>query len=482
MHSRGITFATLIGAALLAGCATKSEPTRDEIIAQSSALSRLDLNSAWRAGADSGSVADNWLATFDDAELNALIIEAMANNPDLQVTATRVEIASQFVVAAKAALGPAVNLFGSGGAKMGGGDALQILSLGVTWELDLWGRLRYGRSAAQADYASVQADYEFARQSLAATIAKSWFTASETWLQIQIAEQMVASAQELLTLAESRHRIGPDNEQDVALARANLGTFRDAEQQVRFAHSQALRALELLVGRYPAAELAARQELDELPASPSAGLPLEMLERRPDMIAAERRVAAAFNRVGEAKAARLPRITLNANVAALRSEILQLEDDFSNPTGGLGAVLLAPIYDGGTLKAQAEIRTLEQKQAVAQFAQMTLRALGDVESAIAAAQTLEERQIMLQQVVADHERALDLARTSYRIGSGDFRAVQQQLVNVQSAELSLLRVRSEQLAQRVNLHLALGGSFETPPAPPSTSTPPSTKPDAQDPS
>jgi outer membrane protein TolC len=109
-----------------------------------------------------------------------------------------------------------------------------------------------------------------------------------------------------------------------------------------------------------------------MPGAIPAGLPLEMLERRPDMLAAERRVASAFNRVGEAKAARLPRLILNANVAAIDSDILQLKEDFDNPTGGVGAKLIAPIYQGGALKTQVTIRTLEQQEAVAEYARLAL--------------------------------------------------------------------------------------------------------------
>jgi outer membrane protein TolC len=282
---------------------------------------------------------------------------------------------------------------------------------------------------------------------------------------------MVKSAQELVTLAESRRRVGPGREEDVSLARANLGTFQDATKQMQLSHEQALRALELLVGRYPSAELAARRDLAKLPAPVPAGLPLEMLERRPDMIAAERRVAIAFNRVGEAKAARFPRIVLKANVAALASEILQLQEDFENPTGGIGGSLLAPIYQGGALKTQVKIRTLEQKEAVAQYARLALRALGDVENALAASQSLAGREAMLRQNMTDQQRALDLSRIRYRVGSDDFRSVQEQELNVNSARLTLLRVQSEQLAQRANLHLALGGSFEAPPPPESAAAP-----------
>jgi NodT family efflux transporter outer membrane factor (OMF) lipoprotein len=469
MQSPRFILAGLLGAGLLAGCATKSPPTLTQIHEQSGTLTNIALTNAWKAAAiATNPIQDNWLATFGDAQLDALITEALTNNPDLRVAATRVEQAGQYVEMAKAALRPTVNLLGTGGLNMGGGDvssALQGVSLGAAWEPDLWGRLRYGRNAAQATYASTQADFEFSRQSLAAAIAKSWFTASETWLQRQIADEMVKAAQELVSLASQRQKVGAGTEQDVVLARASLGNFQDAARQVRLAHEQSLRALELLLGRYPAAELAARQSLASLPGEIPGGLPIEMLERRPDMIAAERRVAAAFNRVGEAKAAQLPRIILNANVAAIDSEIVQLKSDFDNPTGGAGAKLIAPIYQGGALKTQVKIRTLEQKEAVAQYAKMALRALGDVENALAAGQTLVDRETVLRKVLTDSERALALAQTSYRIGSGDLRAVQQQQLNVHSARLALLRVQSEQLAQRVNLHLALGGSFQQPEQP-----------------
>ena len=424
----------------------------------------MNLADPWRAaGFSTDPIRDDWLASFDDPQLNELVAVAMANNPDLAVAAARVEQAEQYVVQAKAALLPAINIFGTGGLKMGGGDvgsALQGISLGVSWEPDLWGRLRYGRNAAQATYASMAADFEFSRQSLAATVARAWFTASEAWLQVQVAQNMVEAQKLLVEMAETRWRVGPGTEQEVAMARATLGSFQDADRQVELAYSQSVRALELLLGRYPAAELEARQSLTAMPGPIPAGFPLQMLERRPDMVAAEQRVAAAFNRVGEAKAARLPSIVLNANVAAISSSILQLQEDYSNPSAGAGVKLLAPVYAGGALKAQVEIRTLEQKEAVADYARLALRALGDVENSLAASENLAERQALLEQAVVDNERALELTQTSYRVGNSDLRAVQQQMVSLLSARQTLLRVQSERLSQRTTLHLALGGSFE----------------------
>ena len=147
--------------------------------------------------------------------------------------------------------------------------------------------------------------------------------------------------------------------------------------------SSRVRALELLLGRYPAAQLEAPGALPPMPPPIPAGLPSELLERRPDVIAAERRVAAAFNRTGEAQAARLPRISLTASVNSISSELFVLQER-DNPVWSVGASLLAPIYQGGALKAQVEIRTAEQKQAVAEYARVALRAFSDVENALAA--------------------------------------------------------------------------------------------------
>ncbi|MEZ5275214.1 MAG: efflux transporter outer membrane subunit [Opitutaceae bacterium] len=463
MHTLSKAFGILLGAALLAGCATKAPPELTEIQQQAGVVGDLEPTSEWKETVASGPIADNWLATFKDQQLDALITEAMAKNPDLRIASTKVEQAVQYVELSKAALRPSLSIFGIGGLNLGGGDIsspLQGGSFRASWEPDLWGRLRYGRNATEASYASVQADYEFARQSLAAMVAKGWFTASETWQQQTIADDLVAAAEKLLELADERYRIGAGNEQDVALAQANLGSYRDNARQVRLAHQQAQRSLELLLGRYPAAELSVRPDLVELPPDIPAGLPLEMLERRPDMVAAERRVAAAFNRVGEARAARLPRIILNANASYISSEILELQPDYENPSFGAGATLIAPIYDGGQLKTQVTIRTLEQKEAVAHYARQALEALGEVENILATSRSLADREKILTRVLAENERALAMAQTSYRIGSGDLRAVQQQKLNVQAARLALLRVRSEQLSQRVNLHLVLGGSFE----------------------
>jgi outer membrane protein, multidrug efflux system len=452
-------------AVVLAGCAITAPPPPEEI--RKDALQGTEIRAAWSAGAaEAGTIADKWLASFNDPQLNALVDEAVARNPDLRAAAARVEQSAAYAEIARAALLPSVNLLGTGGLKVGGGSdltsALQGVMLGISWEPDLWGRLRYGRNAADEAYASTRADYEFARQSMAAQVARSWFLATEARLQLAAAESMAQSSRELVRLAGHREKVGVGSRRDVALARASLGTLEDGAQQARLAYGQALRALELLIGRYPSAELQPAAALPAVPGPVPVGMPLEMLERRPDIIAAERRVAAAFDRVGEAKAARLPTIRLNASVSALSSDVIELQDDFENPSGGAGATLFAPLYTGGALTAQVAVRTAEQKEAVARYASQVLRGLGEVENALAASQVLAERVDLLARTLADQEQALEFDQQAYRIGRQDLRGVQQQQQQVQSARMALLRVQSEQLIQRVNLHLALGGSFAEP--------------------
>jgi NodT family efflux transporter outer membrane factor (OMF) lipoprotein len=300
----------------------------------------------------------------------------------------------------------------------------------------------------------------FARESLAAMVAKSWFLATETLLQRQYLIEMVEAATSLVALAEDRQRIGIGSELDVRSARVSLATYRDGLRQVELAREQALRALELLLGRYPSAQIAVPAMFAALPAGVPVGLPSELLERRPDMIAAENRIAAAFNLVQEAEAARLPRFSLTGSVSSISSDLFVLTDR-DNPVWSIGGSVFAPLFQGGALRAQVVIRTTEQDEAMAGYVQTALKAFGDVENALSSEFALQDREGILDAAVVDAERTVELAETRYRVGSGDLRAVEQEQLRYHSTRMNLLRVRSERRVQRVNLHLALGGSFET---------------------
>jgi outer membrane protein, multidrug efflux system len=446
----------------IAGCVLKKPP--DAAAIKEQALPKVAVPPQWTApgaGAGAGAGSDDWLVAFRDDQLSAAVAEAIVNNADLQLGAARVEQAALYARLAGAKLYPSVDLLARGGGKMSGDNSgLQGAVLSVTWELDLWGRVRYGRAAAAADAASAQADFEYARQSIAALVAKSWFLATEAGLQAEVARATIRDGEELTRLAETRSRIGVGNEEDVFVARGTAGSYRDTLRQIELGREQAIRALELLLGRYPAAAAAVTPTLPGQPDAIPGGLPSELLERRPDVIAAERRVAAAFNRVHEAKAARLPAIALTTGASAISSELFVLKTR-DNPVWNFGANLLAPLYKGGALKTQVAIRTAEQKQAIAAYAEVGLRAFGEVENALAAEIAARERETILAQTLADNQRALDVVRTQFKVGSTDLRFVTQRQLALSATQSALVRVQAEQRVQRVNLHLALGGSFKT---------------------
>lgn len=455
----GVLPAGLLALCAVSACALKAPPSREELKPQ--ALPNASVPAAWKSsGGAAGEVADNWLASFRDPVLDKLVAEALQYNADLQVAAARVELAAANAKLAGAQIYPAVNLLARGGGKLSGDSSgIEGVLINATWEMDLWGRVRYGRRAAIEQYVSAEADREYARQSLAALVAKSWFLAAEALIQREIAREMVKASESLVALTEERFKVGISDEYDVVLARATLGGFQDNLQQLELGLAQALRALEVLLGRYPAAEIAVSRQLAALAEPVPAGLPSELLERRPDVISAERRVAAAFDRRQEARTAMLPRIGLTLGVSSISSELFVLQN-INNPVWSVGANLVAPLFQGGALQAQVEIRTAEQKQAVAEYARVGLKAFNEVEQALSGGFNLDARMRILDSTVRDNIKALELTEIRYRVGTGDLRSVTQQQTQLNSARMALLRVQAERLVQRVNLHLALGGSFD----------------------
>ncbi|HSS08026.1 MAG TPA: TolC family protein [Rhodanobacteraceae bacterium] len=461
--SAGIAMALLVSA-----CALNTAPDRDTLIHEE--LPNMKLPAAWVEPSKAGAVEDNWVAALGDQQLSALVVEAITYNSDLRIAAARVEAAEAGVKAAGAQMYPSVTLLGRTGGKVGGdGSGIGGVIVPASWEIDLWGRVRYGRRAAEDQYASAEADAAAAAQSVAALVAKSWFLAIEARQQRDLAAEMVASSRGSLRLAEDRKRIGPGSELEVNQADASLQTLLDVEQQLGQALAQALRSLELLLGRYPAAEIQTPSAFAALPATPASGVPSELLERRPDVIAAQRRIDAAFNLAGQAEAARLPQISLTAGLSSITSETFVLQNR-DNPQVGFGATLFATLFDFGRLEAQADARRADQKQAAAIWAQTGLKAFGEVEGALSAEATLLGREPLLVAAVRQNNDALSLETTRYRIGSNDMRSVLQQQQALYSSRSALLRVQAEQHVNRVNLYLALGGGFGDGPALASSST------------
>ena len=452
----GLALCLAAGVALT-GCALLPEPRSDEIRAD--ALHTVSIPPNWSAQASQKQVDDGWLARFDDPQLTALVHEALLRNPDLLIAAARVEQANAQVDIARAQLLPAIGIIGRGGNKPIS-DLVPLLSgvmLRLSWEIDLWGRLRYARNAAMAAADAQSADYRYAQQALAASVARAWFVATEAQLQQALADQMAEQGQSLVTLAQHRERLGIGTTNETLAARASAASYRDASLQTRQAYLSATRGLELLLGRYPGAQLQGASALTPMPGPVPAGIPIDVLNRRPDLYAAERRVAAAFDKVGEAKAAMLPTLSISAGYGRLSNGAVQTRQDLEQTTSSVAATGIMPLYTGGALTGQVTLRSAEQKQAVADYTRRALTALGEVEDALSAEQVLGEREAVLADALTANQQSLQQAREAYRIGKSDERAVYAQDMSTLAARSSLLSVQQARLSRRVDLYLALGG-------------------------
>lgn len=453
-------------ATAMAGCALSTPPDHDVIVGEALPKSTA-IPPAWKAQADIAPIADDWIKSFDDPVLDRLVVEAIANNRDLAQAADRVRIARQAVIVVGAQLLPQV------GAAIGGRTTrdedhddsfnTSVVYAGVAWELDVWGRLRAQRMSAEAGAAAVALDYAYARQSLAATVAKAWYLASEARQQLALAEQAIRVYSELLALVKIRRAAGRDSDLDIADISAKLDVARAAAVQAQIAYGESRRALEVLLGRYPAAEVEAASAYPRLPPPVAAGIPASLLERRPDLAAAEQQVYAAFRRQEAAKLALLPDVGLSLVGGRLGDPLLSVLQ--LNPWLASAAIGVSiPIYTGGALQAKIQIATAQQAKAVSAYGAAVLAAFREVENALANERLLARRLPFDEGALASSSEAVRIATIQYRAGRRDLLWVASLQASQIAQEAVLIRVRGQQCANRIQLHLALGGSFDALPA------------------
>lgn len=458
--------APLIAAGILwiNSCAVRKPPTQSTISIEAlPAMTKIPP--AWNAPSASGSVANDWLNTFHDPQLTAIVAEAIANNPDLRRAGERVEEARQTVSLLGAQLKPRISgtFSGSGTVVEPSGDwhgSYATYGL-LSWELDLWGKLRAQRAAAFESYQAVGLDYAFARQSLAATVAECWYFAVETRQLVALAQDNVNNYQRLLELAKVRKAAGKVADLDVAEASAALDQTQSQLLQAQGELSDAKRSLQVLLGRYPSSEIGTTERFAPLPPPVQAGIPSSLLERRPDIISVERQVSAAFYSHESARLAFYPTVSLSMGSGHLDDLLLAAQGSslFHTAMG-----MSVPIYQGGALRAQLRIATAEQQQAVAHYGSVLLRAFKEVETALTYEDLLSHRFPFETHAVQDRSEAVRLAEIKYRYGTADLFLVLTLQTEQISQQVQLIKLHYALLTNRIKLYLALGGSFDNVPA------------------
>ena len=444
-----------------------------------SPLSRMgeagEAPKSWSAMPMAGKGVDtDWVARFGGRDLKALVSEAYEANLDLKVASARVERAAVLARASGHAARPRVNAVLNGSRDKRnfvgfpfGGVANNITNnygaqLSMSWELDLWGRIRASQRAALADLDAQGQQYRAARASLAAQVVRAWLVVAELNGQIKLAEQALQTLTDTAELVRGRFQRAAAGMQatasqvrlamvDVQTARANLAA-RQAERD------QAMRQLEVLLGRYPSAKIVGASELPALKSMPPAGLPSELLLRRPDILAAERRFAAIGARRREAKLAFFPSFSLTGSGGRSTEQLGDISDsDFGIWT--IAGQLAQPILSGGQLTTNLDARTAEEKEALANLQKVVLQGFQEVESALESDHYLMSRVTSIQKAALLARDAEASARQEFSRGTADvltLLAATNAAIELDSQALTLRRVR---LDNRINLHLALGGDY-----------------------
>ncbi|WP_217478372.1 TolC family protein [Pararobbsia alpina] len=427
----------------------------------------VTLPANWSSAADNAVFRPEWLGFDASGELRGLLDEAFAQNPDLRVAATRVEQTRLQVQLAGAALLPSVNVTAKWSNSLVSADALNLSGVGASasWEIDLWGATRAGVNASDARYRSVEAAYVYARASLGAATAKAWLLNLQASRQLELMGAIEQSSQRQRDIVLARNEIGKASGIDSAQAQAGVDAVHEQWLAAAQARQAAQRALELLLGRYPQAQIELAGEASsllatQLPAVP-AGVPLDVLERRPDLIASRKAFEAAFFGAQQAKAARLPNLTLTAGAAYLDTSAAMFQGALDSAVFPLGAKISWPLFDGGRRQTQFEISTLQQSEAAAKYAAAIQRALGEVENALAAERQLAQRGTALASQERETSRVVGLAQVQQEVGQVDAYGVLDRQITAYRAQLALLQIETARLTARVDLHLALGGTFFT---------------------
>ncbi len=434
---------------------------------------------AWKSAAVEAAAADtDWWAYFGDRGLDLAIGEALTRNSDLRAAAARIEAARQEAHIASAAGLPELSLGvnrsrqrqnfvglpfpGLAGKVLSATNTNTGLSLNLAWEADVWSRIEAGKLAAAANLESRQADLAGARLSLTGQTAKAWFAAIEAERQVGIAKASLSSYETSAERVRARYRAGIRPSLDLRLALSEIDRAQALAKQREQQRDAFVRQLETLAGRYPAGEHALAEDLPEVPRRIPAGLPSELVHRRPDLIAAERALLAADARIVEAQAALRPSFALTSGLGTASNKLADLVNPNVQVWNYVTSIVM-PVFNNGRLKAGVRANEARAMEAAANYESRILTAYREVETALAAESVLAEREQALESATRNALAARDLAEQRYRAGLSDIITVLSAQRTALDSESALLNVRRARLDNRVDLHLALGGGFAAAP-------------------
>ncbi len=424
-------------------------------------------------GSEVASPGKTWYQEFGSAELTALIQQAASDNLDLSAARSRVAQADARARQAGAAILPSVDAGGNGNYLAGhsvNGSAHETdwaVLLSASYEVDFWGKNRAtARSAGRLADAS-RADRDTVALTMQAAVADGYFRVLSLRERLAIATLNVSAAQKLLDIIQARFDVGLSNPVELASQKAALANAGLVIPDLKRQEAESLAALALLLGRAPENFVVESRNLDALlEPTIGAGLPAQLLTRRPDIFMAEANLKAANADLVAARAALFPSLSLTASGGvqnpALNAAVISLSG--AGPTLNLGASLTQTIFDHGRLQAVRAEAQAKDDELVAAYKAAILSALGDVEIALSSVGRLQDARALQEENVAQSERAFDGATLRYKAGSGDLLTVLEAQRTLYAARDQFSQYRFARFQACVALYKALGGGWQAPTA------------------
>ncbi|MDX5372484.1 MAG: efflux transporter outer membrane subunit [Pseudomonadaceae bacterium] len=467
----------LLLALLAAGCAVGPDYRRPD----SAAAAQFKQAAGWKAAAPADTaLRGDWWKLYGDAELDALVERLNANNQSLASAEAQYRQARALVRGARAAFFPTLGLNSgvtragqgggdstigtSGGVSVSGANASQVsktyeASLGVSWELDLWGKLRRQLEAENAGLDASAADLAAVRLSQQSELVQNYLQLRVLDRQKHLLDETVAAYKQAYRIAENQYRAGIVPKSDVTQALTQLKGTEAEAVDLEYQRAQLEHAIAVLVGVAPAAfELAVRDAVPALPSVP-VSLPSALLERRPDVAAAERRVMAANAEIGVAEAAYYPQLSLSAS-GGYRSG--GLDDWISSPNRfwSIGPAFAMTLFDGGLIRSQVEQAEASYDQTVADYRQTVLESFREVEDYLVQLAVLEREAVVQQEALDAARESLRLILNQYKAGTVEFTDVVSVQASALANERTRLTLQGSRLTASVQLIAALGGGWQ----------------------
>jgi outer membrane protein, multidrug efflux system len=427
---------------------------------------------------DNASIADlPWWTVFKDPELQVLLAEAVQNNRDLRAAIARVEQARALARIQKAQILPAVDVNAAASYGRRGGvvtptedptkSAVFTVNAGLSWEIDVWGRIRRGTEASVAEYLATEEGRRAATISLVGDVAVAYVQLRQLDAQLDVAKRTVVNYQRTLQLYTDRLHGGAGNKLPVATGKAQVN---DAQAVVLDTERLIVRQenlLSLLLGR-PPGPITRSKGPPSLPTGVvPAGLPSTLIERRPDVLSVEQRLVAANARIGVAKADFFPRFSLTAVAGFASADLTRLFNPSKSGLWNVGGSVdwLAPILQGDALHGQAEAASAQWEEAKNTYEQTVLTAFREVADALDDVQRLDGVVQQREEEVANLTESVGLAVDRFYGGVASYLEVTTTQNLLFPAELNLATFRAQRTAAFINLYRALGGGWQVPSPP-----------------